>query len=164
MTCKNQQVKILMKVRHKYPLETAAAKAGMCRKTAKKYLKLGRLPSACKRDREHRTRIDPFANHWPEVSKMLDDAPELQAKTILYYLIEKYPDAYDEGHLRTLQRRLQDHRASHGKDREIIFRQKILPGQSSQSDWTEMNSLSVTICGQPFEHTLFHCRIGKPLV
>jgi hypothetical protein len=145
-----------MKVRHKYPLETAAAKAGMCSKTAKKYLKLGQLPSACKIDREHRTRIDPFANHWEEVAKMLDEAPELQAKTLLYYLIERYPDTYDEGHLRTLQRRVKNYRASHGKDREIIFRQKILPGQSSQSDWTEMNSLRVTICGQPFDHTLFH--------
>ena len=72
MTCTNQQVKILMKVRQKYPLETAAAKAGMCSKTAKKYLKLGRLPSACKIEREHRTRIDRFANHWPEVAAMLD--------------------------------------------------------------------------------------------
>lgn len=145
-----------MKVRQKYPLETAAAKAGMCSKTAKKYLKLGRLPSACKIEREHRTRIDRFANHWPEVAAMLDEAPELQAKTLLHYLIEKYPDTYDEGHLRTLQRRVKDYRASHGKDREVIFRQKIVPGQSSQSDWTEMNSLKVTLDGHPFEHTLFH--------
>lgn len=63
MTCTNQQVKLFMNCKNQYPVLTAAAKAGMCPKTARKYLKLGKLPSECKKVRTHRTRSDPFAEH-----------------------------------------------------------------------------------------------------
>lgn len=156
MTCTNQQVKLLMKAIKRYALTTAAAKAGMSNKTARKYLKSQPLPPALKAPRDYRTRSDAFAMHWHEISKMLTQAPELEAKTLLYYLIERYPSHYQPTHLRTLQRRLQQFRAEQGADKPIIFRQIISPGQSSQSDWTWMNELHITLASKPFPHLLYH--------
>jgi transposase len=156
MTCTNLQVKKLMKYKNQYSVAVAAAKAGMNLKTARKYIKLGKLPGECKKIREHRTRLDPFIMHWEEIETMVKNAPDLQAKTILCYLLEHYPEHYSESKLRTLQRRLQIYRAEHGKNKAVIFRQDIKPGQSSQSDWTVMDSLGITIAGQKFSHLLFH--------
>jgi hypothetical protein len=145
-----------MKYKNKYSLTTAAAKSGMCSKTARQYIQAGELPSECKKARTHRTRADCFASVWEEIAEMLQKAPELQAKTILYYLMEKYPKDYQELHLRSLQRRVKQYRAEYGKDKPVIFSQKLKPGQTSQSDWTVMDSLNVTIAKAPFPHLLFH--------
>jgi hypothetical protein len=145
-----------MKSKHQSKLETAAAKAGMSTKTARKYLKLGKLPQSEKDLRMHRTRKDPFEIHWEEIEAMLIESPEFQAKTLLQYLINRYPNIYTQGHLRTLQRRVQQHRAQHGKGKPVIFLQDIQPGRMSQSDWTVMDSLGITLGGQLFSHRLFH--------
>lgn len=145
-----------MLYKNKHTLKTASAKAGMCRKTGSKYVRSGKLPSACKDKRQYRTRTDPFAAHWDEIIKMLEQAPELQAKTIMTYLVQQYPEQYCPDQLRTLQRRLLLYRAEYGKNKEVIFLQNIQPGKMSQSDWTVMNSLHITIKGQPFDHMVFH--------
>ena len=50
----------------------AAMKAGMDRKTAQRYREAGKLPSEIpKKEREYRTREDPFAEDWPRVQGML---------------------------------------------------------------------------------------------
>ncbi len=55
------QVRILMKlVNQEKLLKTAAAKAGMSEKTARKYRKSGKLPSQCQVVHDWRTRPDPF--------------------------------------------------------------------------------------------------------
>ena len=46
------------------PPESAAAKAGMDPKTARKYLRSGKLPSEMPVDRNWRTREDPFNDVW----------------------------------------------------------------------------------------------------
>jgi hypothetical protein len=92
----------------------AAMKAGMDRKTARKYVQGEKLPSEMKTARTWRTREDPFEEHWPEVERLLQGAPELQAKTVLDYLLERYPGRYQEGHLRTLQRQVRRWRATKG--------------------------------------------------
>jgi hypothetical protein len=145
-----------MKNKNKHSIKVSAARAGMCRNTGNKYVRSGKLPSTCQEKRQYLTRPDYFAEHWPIINELLEKSPTLQAKTILAYLIEKYPHLYGESHLRTLQKRLQLYRAQHGKNRSVIFLQDIKPGRSSQSDWTEMNSLNVTIGGQPFNHMVFH--------
>jgi hypothetical protein len=43
-----------------------------------------------------------------------------------------------------------------GSDKDVIFRQKLYPARQSQSDWTHMKSLNITIGGAPFDHLLFH--------
>jgi len=140
----------------KSSLEAIAAKAGMSGRTARKYLKIGKLPSELKSPRTHRTRKDPFAQHIDIIENMITEAPQLQAKTLHHYLMEQYPDVYKEGHLRSLQRRVLAIKASCDIDKDVIFPQDIKPGKESQSDWFSMNSLKITIAGQMFDHLLFH--------
>lgn len=155
MTTTNQQVKLLMKKLKKYNQETAAAKAGMEVKTARKYINSEQQSSEMKKTRQ-RTEPTTFSAHWGEISKMLEASPRLQAKTLLGYLLKKYPDKYKADQLRTLQRHIQEWRAQYGKSQPVIFRQDIKPGKQSQSDFTCMNALNITIAGQAFNHLLFH--------
>ena len=78
------QVRKLMEQMSKHGrIGLAAMKAGMDRKTARKYVKAGKLPSGMKKPRTWRTREDPFEEHWPEEEAKLAQAPGLQAKTLL---------------------------------------------------------------------------------
>ena len=61
----------------------AAARAGMDRKTARKYVRNGKLPSDLETPRTWRTRPDPFDGDWPSVEAQLEAAPGLEAKTLL---------------------------------------------------------------------------------
>jgi transcriptional regulator with XRE-family HTH domain len=84
MTATDAQVRLLMKERSKGKTqEQAAVKANIgSRKTVRKYEQLDKLPSELKRARGYRTRTDPFGADWSEVEKKLEEAPELEAKTI----------------------------------------------------------------------------------
>ncbi len=155
MTITNQQVKLLMKKLKKYNQETAAAKAGMDVKTARKYIKGKQLPTDMKATYK-RTTPTIFANCWDEVAKMLEASPGLQAKTVMSYLVRKYPNQYKLSQLRSLQRHIHDWRAQYGVSQAVIFRQDIKPGKQSQSDYTCMNALNVTINKYEFKHLLFH--------
>ena len=74
------QVRKLMEEKNKHgKTNRAAMMAGMDRKTARKYLRSGKLPSEMKRaERDYRTREDPFAEDWPVVKGMLKDAGYLR--------------------------------------------------------------------------------------
>ncbi len=54
-------------------LVQSADKASMDEKTARKYRRLGRLPSEVVPDRSWRTRADLFAEVWPEVHAQLHE-------------------------------------------------------------------------------------------
>lgn len=155
----DQQVRRLMEEMNKSGNKSyAAMKSGMNRRTAAKYLNLGKLPSEIPPiERGWRTRQDPFEAHWPEVKQMLENAPELEAKILFDHLCEKYPGHYQEGQLRTLQRRIKHWRATQGPDKEVFFAQQHHPGQLMQTDFTSMNFLGVTIRGEAFKHMLCHC-------
>ena len=99
----------------------AALKAGMDRKTARKYIVAGTLPSEMRAPRDWRTREDPFAEHREEVEALLRDTPELEAKTVFELLALKYPDRYAPGQLRTLQRQVRAWRAAEGAEREVML-------------------------------------------
>ncbi len=156
MITTNAQVKLLMKKLKKYNQGIAAAKAGMTPKTASKYIKSGQLPSEMKQPHTWRKRPDPFAEHWSQLAEMLKNAPGLEAKTLMNYLLCQYPEQYNPGQFRTLQRRVRDWRAEYGASKAVIFSQDIKPGKQSQSDFTCMNRLNVTINGEGFNHMLFH--------
>lgn len=126
----------------------AAMKAGMDRKTARKYLESGQLPSEQRKDRTYRTRPNPFEDHWPELVAKLTEAPGLQAKTLLDDLIERYPEQYNDGHLRTLQRHVRQWRAQAGPERDVSLPQRHRPGEGAQLDFTDARELGVTIAGQ----------------
>jgi transposase len=144
-----------MKEIQKGTLRRAAVKAAVSEKTARKYIRLKKLPSSLKLNRSYRTRSNPFSLHWEEIVRMLERSPELQAQTIMTYLLEKYPN-YKPGQIRTLQRYVKQWKAEHGLEKPVIFRQNVKPGVQSQSDWTHMTSLGITINGKPFDHLLFH--------
>lgn len=156
MMITDQQVKLLMRKLKKNTQEVAATKSGMTVKTARKYIKSRELPSEMKSTHNWPTREDPFSDEWKLIQSMLETSPGLQAKTLINHLIKLYPGKYKSGQVRTLQRRIRDWRALCGNSKEIIFRQHIQPGKQSQSDYTCMNSLNITLEGQPFKHLLFH--------
>ncbi|MCA9438127.1 MAG: IS21 family transposase [Candidatus Omnitrophica bacterium] len=133
----------------------AASKAGMSEKTARKYLK-GNLPSQQKVDRTWRTRKDPFDGVWEEVEEFLSNDANFEAKTLFEYLQRQYPGRFQDSQLRTLQRRIKVWRALKGPAKEVFFEQEHHPGRLSQSDFTHMSDLEITIDRQPFPHLLFH--------
>jgi hypothetical protein len=136
--------------------EIAALKAGMDAKTARKYLREGRLPSETRVDRTWRTRPDPFMEVWEEVRQLVNANPGLEAKTLFEALQREHPGRFADGQLRTLQRRLKHWRATEGPGREVFFAQKHVPGRLGQSDFTHMSELGITIGGQSFPHLLYH--------
>jgi hypothetical protein len=151
------EVQLMLRERHKGKTqEQAAARAGMHPNTARKYERLGNNPSQLKQPRTYRTRPDPFAEDWPWVEAHLRQDSAIQAHTLFALLLEQHPDRYQEGQLRTLQRRVALWRAQHGPDREVMFAQVHHPGERAQSDFTHMAALAITLAGQPFPHLLYH--------
>jgi hypothetical protein len=149
------QVRKLMEEMTKHgEIGHAAMLADMDRKTARKYVSAGRLPSEMVAARSWCTREDPFASDWEEVAAQLEVAPELEAKTIFEALVEKYPGRHDPGQLRTLQRHVRRWRAERGPDREVMFAQAHRAGEAAQTDFTWATELAITIAGIVFEHML----------
>ena len=136
--------------------EIAASKAGMDAKTARKYRRLGQVPSELAAAPRWRTREDPFAAVWEEVRELLEVNTGLEAKTVFEYLQRRYPGQFEDGQLRTLQRRLKIWRATEGPAREVFFSQQHSPGRLAASDFTHMEQLQVTIQGQSFPHLIYH--------
>src|SRR6266542_1913129 len=132
----------------------AAMRAGMDRKTARKYVKAEKLPSEMVQPRTWRTRPDPFAEDWPAIAARLEAAPGLEAKTLFELLCEERPGRYEAGQLRTLQRRIRQWRAQRGPERQVFFAQAHRPGEAGQTDFTEASSLGVRIAGELFVHLL----------
>jgi hypothetical protein len=131
-------------------------RAGMDRKTARKYLSTGKLPSEGGGVRDWRTRPDPFAEDWAEVAARLADAPELEALALFEDLQARRPDCYPDGQLRTFQRRVRQWRAQEGPPKEMFFAQEHRPGEAMQTDFTWGGELGVTIGGEEFGHLLCH--------
>ena len=142
-------------------LSTSALKTEMDEKTARKYRDTGKLPSELKKEHTWRTRMDSFEDEWEEVREMLCTEPGLEALTIFRYLQRKQPGKYQDGQLRTLQRKIKRWRATEGPPKEVMFPQEHHPGRLSQSDFTYMGDLSITINKQPFNHLLYHFTLTK---
>ena len=132
----------------------AAMRAGVDRKTARKYVKSAKLPSEMVAPRTWRTRSDPFAEVWDGLAAMLEQEPGLEAKTLFEVLCEEHPGRYEPGQLRTLQRHVRRWRAQRGPAREVMFTQMHRPGEACQVDFTEVVSLRVTVVGELFPHLL----------
>ncbi|BCL59471.1 transposase [Desulfomarina profundi] len=139
-------------------LEVAAARAGMDEKTGRKYRDNGKLPSeiSAERVREWRTRKDPFEGIWPEVLQFLETNEGLEAKTLFTHFQRIYPGSFGDGQLRTFQRRVKTWRCTEGPGREVYFPQVHVPARLSQSDFTDMSQLQISIGGQPFDHLIYH--------
>ena len=136
--------------------EIAAAKAGMDAKTARKYRRLGQVPSELPVVRRRRTRPDPFVEVWKEIRELLEVNAGLEAKTMFEYLQRRYPGRFGDGQVRTLQRRVKSWRATEGPAKEVFFAQQHPPGRLGASDFTHMEELGVTLQGQSFPHLIYH--------
>jgi hypothetical protein len=137
--------------------EEAALRVGMDAKTARKYRRLGKLPSeVASMDRNWRTRPDPFAEVWPEIEARLQVSAGLEAKTLFADLQRRFPGRFADGQLRTLQRHVKRWRAQSGPAKEVFFAQVHHPGRLAASDFTHCTDLGVTINGSPFVHMLYH--------
>ncbi len=134
--------------------EIAAAKAGMDAKTARKYLRLGQVPTELPVVPRGRTRPDPFAVVWEEVRQLLQVNAGLEAKAVFEYFQRCHPGQFADGQVRTFQRRVKAWRATEGPAKEVFFAQRHLPGRLSASDFTHMEELGITIQGQSFPHLI----------
>lgn len=136
--------------------EIAASKAGMDPKTARKYLAVNRLPSELLKERQWRTREDPFSEVWEQVRQQMEESPQLEAKTLFEWLQREHPGRFGDGQIRTLQRRIKVWRATEGPAQEVFFGQKHEPGKLCASDFTHMTELGITIQGQTLAHLVYH--------
>lgn len=154
----NQQYKRLMSEYDKTgKIGVSAMKAGVDRHTARKYIQAEKGPDELQVPHTWRTRSDPLAGIWQEATRMLRDAPELEAKTLFEYFLARGDNGLQESHLRTFFRRVRHWRATEGPEQEVFFAQQREPGQLMQLDWTHARELKVTLQGQPLDHLFCHC-------
>jgi transposase len=159
MAVTEQQVKVYMSQRKRgHSQTTAAAKAGFSERTARR-VDNGAAGRANK-ERDWRTRPDPFAAVWPEMIGQLERDPSLSALTLLEWAQERHPGEYPDKLLRTLQRRVKAWRARFGPDKEVMFPQAHGPGLKGLSDFTQLKRVAITIGGKVLKHRLFHFRLA----
>jgi hypothetical protein len=125
-------------------------------KTARKYRRLGQVPSELPPAPRWRNRADAFVEVWGEVCELLKVSAGLEAKTVFEYLQRRYVGQFEDGQLRTLQRRIKTWRATEGPAKEVFFAQQHPPGRLGASDFTHMEELGVTLQGQSFPHLIYH--------
>jgi Mu transposase, C-terminal domain len=156
MVTDKQILRLRQALRQGMSLSLAALKAGLDRKTARKYRCLDRLPSEVSMAHTWRTRADPFADVWPQLQEQLLLNPGLEAKTLFGALQRQHPGRFSDGQLRTLQRRVKQWRATQGPAKEVFFAQVHHPGRLCASDFTHLGGLGVTIQGAPLDHLVYH--------
>lgn len=137
-------------------LSIASMQAGMDEKTGRKYRNAGKLPSQLKKPHTWRTREDRLREYWEQIEQILKNSFAVESKTIFEYLFRKDDGYLKASDLRTLQRRVRIWRATEGEPKEVMFPQVHKPGEQAQSDFTWMNSLCITIGGEPFPHIFYH--------
>jgi hypothetical protein len=86
---------------------------------------------------------------------MLEAAPSLEAKALFEWLCEQHPGKYQEGQLRTLQRRVAQWRALH-EEQDAVLEQVHRPGEVMQTDGVWLTELGVTLQSEPLTHLLIH--------
>ncbi len=138
--------------------ENAAAKAGVSIRSGRRIDKAGGPRPIPERD--WRTRHDPLEAVWEtELLPLLRTQPSLTGTTLLEYLLDHYPNRFDQSVLRTLQRRVKQWSALDGPDKEVIFRQAAAIAVQGFSDFSHPND-AVLIGGKPFAHLFYQFRLA----
>lgn len=141
-------------------ISLSASKAGMDRKTATKYIRAGEGPGERDRPRNWRTREDPFAGVWPAVERWLEGNPSLEATTAFEDLQRRHPGEFEEGQLRSLQRRFRAWKLEKGHGRKpVYFEQEHEPGRLLELDWFHPRDFEVRIAGERYRHLICHCTL-----
>src|SRR6202051_2359298 len=155
----DHQMRLYMKSRLTVKKPAAAAQAAISLRTAYRIENDPRLPSQMPASRGRR-RPDPLiAIFDAEIVPMLEAAPGLRPIAIFEEMQRRHPEL-PEGVRRTMERRIRQWRALHGKDRDVIFRQVQEPGRMGLSDFTEMGDLAVRVAGTDLDHRLYHFRLA----
>ncbi len=155
----DHQMRLYMKSRLTVKKPAAAAQAGISLRTAYRIENDPRLPSQTAAPRGRR-RPDPLiAIFEAEIVPMLEASPALRPIAIFEEMQRRHPELC-EGVRRTMERRIRQWRALHGKDRDVIFRQAQEPGRMGLSDFTEMRELAVRVAGVDLDHRLYHFRLA----
>ena len=161
----DHQMRLFMTLRQTHPVPVAATKAGMSPATGYRLQADPVLPSykQAKHPRKRR-RPDPLADIFePEVVPLLKANPGLRPVAIFEEMLRRHPEL-SPGIRRTLERRIRTWLATHGAEREVIFKQTHEPGRMGLSDFTDMTKLSVTVAGAPLDHRLlFHFQLESLL-
>ena len=155
----DHQMRLYMKYRRKEQPTKAGARAGFSAATAYRIEQDPRPPSQKKAPRTRR-RADPLAAIFDaEIVPLLQSAPDIRPVAVLDEMLRRHPDL--PGNVRrTLERRIRDWRALHGAERDVMFRQVHQPGRLGLSDFTEMDSLGITVAGVALDHRLYHFRLA----
>jgi len=160
-----QASKMFTMLRNGCAVAEIARRLPVSEKTIRAYRDKDLLPSQVERaPRTHRTRLDPLEAFWPEVEALLESDPRLKPITLLGWLQQKHNlPGCDPSELavpdtlrRTLERRVHKWRLQHDIEQDVMFPQDHRPGELMAFDFVDLNCLSVTIKGKPFEHKLFH--------
>jgi transposase len=139
-------------------ISQSARQAGVDRKTAGKYVRAGEGPGERKRARSWRTREDPFEAVWPQVAGWLESNPSLEATTAFEDLQRKHPGEFEEGQLRSLQRRFRAWKLENGPARKpVYFEQEHEPGRLLELDWFHPRDFEVRVAGERYRHLICHC-------
>ena len=157
MITKQQYKRLMSEYKKTGKIVVSALKADVDPHTAHKYIKAGKSPAELQAKHTWRTRPDPLGKVWAEVTQMLRDAPELEAKALFEYFLARPDSGLEESHGRTFSRRVRQWRATHGPEPEVFFAQERHPGQLLQLDWTHAQELLVTIQGEALDHLFCHC-------
>ena len=138
-------------------LAFAARKTGMDEKTARKYREAKQLPSQ---------RSGPAAVADPARSVRRGLAPgrataPRRARVASRHVVSLAARAKPQGQFpdsqrRTFERKVRTWRATQGPNQKVMFAQVHYPGDLAASDFTHMDSLGVTLGGQPFAHLVYH--------
>lgn len=159
----DEQVRLLrQKMTHGFSQQAAAAASGMSPRAARKW-QSGPLPSQRKKPRHWRTRADPFEEVWDSdiLPLLLADSQRVLKATVLFEEIQRrYPGKFEDGQLRSLQRRLRDWFAIQGPEKEVFFEQIHPPGREAAFDFTHAKSLGVTIQDELFDHLIFTFKLS----
>jgi len=157
MTATDAQVEIAMRELEKgRTQQQAAAKANLRdRHTVAYYKQRLRKPSQLRKPRTYRTRKNPFVDDWPALEAQLEATPSLEARALFEWLCDQWPGKYRPGQLRTLQRQVRRWRGKY-VERMVSLPQVRRPGELMQTDGTWMNTLGITIAGEPFRHIFIH--------
>ena len=159
MITKQQYKRLMSEYKKTGKMLVSALKADVDPHTARKYIEAGKCPAELQAKHTWRTRPDPLAKVWAEVTQMLGDAPELEAKTLFEYFLARPDSGLEESHGRTFSRRVRQWRATQGLAREVFFAQDRDPGKLLQLDWAHARELQVTIQGEELDHLFCHCAL-----
>ena len=96
--------------------------------------------------RSWRTRRDPYELVWDKVERELEQNPNLCVKDYFQALQRDYPRQFNQGQLRTLQRRVKEWRAKRATPYEMVIHPMINSVEEFQA-WSEESSYQNQVAG-----------------